>query len=176
MGTYLKITTIIFRRNLENNEPKIYRLWKRISQDVMENIVKQLVTLCTKPGFTGLSFRYLLVQCIYMEVRDEKSWEDVREVANYAPLMTEKQGKLLALLIRLHKSVMILDNGGKETIHILEDLLRFIRYSIFGKDNSGLPRIQSFKISQLANLTRMFMALVRFVGKQVFSINLIVIC
>ena len=130
-----------------------------------------MVTLCTKPDFTGLSFRYLLVQCIYMEVRDEKSWEDVHEVANYAPLMTDKQGKLLALLISLHEKGMTLDNGEKETIHIIEDLLRFIRYSIFGKDSSGSPRMQSFKISQLANLTRMFMALVRFVGKQGFGVN-----
>ena len=140
----------------------------------MENIAKQMVTLCSKPDFTGLSFRYLLVQCIYMEVRDEKSWEDVQEVANYAPLMTEKQAKLLALLIKIHESGMTSDNSGKETTHIIEDLLRFIRYSIFGKDNNGLPRMQSFKISQLANLTRMFMALVRFVGKHGSSIYRVV--
>ena len=131
----------------------------------MDNIVKQLTNLCAKPDFTGLSFKYLLVQCLYMEVRDEKNWEDVSEVANYAPLMTEKQSKILALMVKLHETGTELGSGPDNKIDIIEEFLRFIRYSIFGKDGSGLPRMQTFKISQLANLTRMFMALVRYTGK-----------
>ena len=84
----------------------------------MENIAKQLANLCRKTDFSGLSFRYLLAQCIYMEVRDEKNWEDVREVANYAPLMTEKQGKILALLIKLHESEITVENNDYEKINI----------------------------------------------------------
>ena len=132
----------------------------------MDNIVKQLMHLYSKHDFTGRSFRYLLVQSLYMEVRDERNWEDVREVANYAPLMTEKQSKILALLINLHTVGVGMEGEGNEKNNIIEELLRFIRYSIFGKDTSGLPRMQTFKISQLANLTRMFMALVRYIGKK----------
>ena len=99
-----------------------------------------------------------------MEIRDEKDWENVREVANYAPLMTEKQSRVLALLIQLNEAdcnQVVKPNHKNE---VIKELICFIRYSIFGKDGSGLPRMQSFKISQLANLTRMLMALVRFKG------------
>ena len=139
----------------------------------MDNISKQLITLCAKSGFSGLSFRFVLLQCLYMEVRDEKNWEDVREVARCAPLMTDKQSKILALLVRLHEMGIPLSENEKNKIDIIEELLRFIRYSIFGKDSSGQPRMKTFKIFQLANLTRMFMALVRFKGKRLFSFKCI---
>ena len=108
-----------------------------------------------------------------MEIRDEKDWENVREVANYAPLMTEKQSRVLALLIQLNEADCNLGVNPNHNSEVIKELICFIRYSIFGKDGSGLPRMQSFKISQLANLTRMFMALVRFKGitylKEFFS-------
>ena len=108
-----------------------------------------------------------------MEIRDEKDWENVREVANYAPLMTEKQSRVLALLIQLNEADYNLGVKPNHKSEVIKELICFIRYSIFGKDGSGLPRMQSFKISQLANLTRMFMALVRFKGitylKEFFS-------
>ena len=140
----------------------LHRLWKGVSQSTFDNIVEQFANLCRRPNGIGTSFRFLVVQCVYMEIRDEKNWEDIKEVANNAPLMTEKQSKILAMLISLHKSATK-ENESNLSL-IIEELLRFIRYSIFGKDGGGLPRMQTFKISQLANLTRMFMALVRFIG------------
>ena len=141
------------------------RLWKPSSQSTIENIVQQLVKLYNKSNNTGMSFRYLLIQSIYMEIRDEKNWEDIAEVANFAPLMTEKQAKILALLIKLEQAPTEVHEKPQTPALIIDELLRFIRYSIFGKDGGGLPRMQTFKISQLANLTRLFMALVRFKGK-----------
>ena len=141
------------------------RLCKPNSQSTIENIVQQLVKLYNKSDNTGMSFRYLLIQSIYMEIRDEKNWEDIAEVANFAPLMTEKQAKILALLIKLEQAPTEVHEKQQTPTLIIDELLRFIRYSIFGKDGGGLPRMQTFKISQLANLTRLFMALVRFKGK-----------
>lgn len=100
-----------------------------------------------------------------MEVRDEKNWEDLTEVDHYAPLMTDKQSKILAVLFRIHQRGISLAKGQSSQINIIGDFMRSIRYSLFGKDGNGLPRMQSFKIGQLANLTRMFMALARYNGK-----------
>ena len=138
------------------------RLQKPLSESTLDNIVKQLLTGCSKPDGAGKSFQHLLVQSLYMEVRDDKNWEDVTEVATYAPLMTDKQSKILALLCKLHETGITLRS---REIDIIGDFMRFIRYSLFGKDGSGLPRMQSFKIGQMANLTRMFMALTRYSGK-----------
>ena len=100
-----------------------------------------------------------------MEIRDEKNWEDIKEVAKDAPRMTEKQSKILALLIQIQESTTEMGEKHQHHVNIVDELLRFIRYSIFGKDGGGSPRMQTFKISQLANLTRMFIALVRYRGR-----------
>ena len=141
------------------------RLQKPLSESTLDNIVKQLLTGCSKPDCDGQSFQHLLVQNLYMEVRDDKNWEDVTEVSTYAPLMTDKQSKILALLCKLHETGITLRKGQNREIDLVGDFVCFIRYSLFGKDGSGLPRMQSFKIGQLANLTRMFMALTRYSGK-----------
>ena len=106
-----------------------------------------------------------------MEIRDEKDWEDIREVAKHAPKLTEKQSKIFALLIKMRESSTEIDKKHQHQVDLVDEILRFIRYSIFGKDGGGSPRMQTFKISQLANLTRMFIALVRFKGKYNWVIN-----
>ena len=112
-----------------------------------------------KPDNAGQYFKTLLVQFLYMEVRDEKKWEEIVEVANYAPLLTAKQSKILALLCKIDESGASADEK-KMRLNVIEEFIRFTRFSLFSKD-----RMATLKISQLANLTRMFMALTRYRGR-----------
>lgn len=126
------------------------RLWKLTSQQEMENIVKLLSTgdRALKPGF-----RSVVVQVAYMAVRDEKEWETVREVSSCAPLLTDKQSKVLTLLAMLQNT----ESPAKDVVRAFAE---FVRHSLFSKN-----RLATYKISQLANLSRMYMAAVRLLGK-----------
>lgn len=135
------------------------RLWGHMSQEVLENIASQFRT----EKAVECDFKQFLVQYGYVAVRDEKEWEIVAEVAPYAPLLTAKQGKLLSLVALLSSS----GTGSQpESTHhhstLVDDFIAFIRCRLFADECYF-----SYKKCQLANVSRFFMALVRFKGDEV---------
>ena len=90
-------------------------------------------------------------KCIYMAVRDERKWEDVRPLGPEAPQLTVKQGKLLALLCNLEKRELF--------CQIVDDFLKFSRFILF-----GVERLHQYRLYQLANLSRFYVTLCRFKG------------
>ena len=86
-----------------------------------------------------------------MSVREEtEPWKGVKEVSNCAPLLTDKQSKLLSLII-------LLATLGKDHDHEIrnyyktlpKELVLFIRHRTFAADCYF-----QYKQSQLANISR----------------------
>ena len=88
-----------------------------------------------------------LIQYGYVAIRDEKEWEAVVEVANFAPLLTAKQSKLLSLVIRVVEAA---DPAMREHYKSLpDDFMSFIRHRLFAEECYF-----SYKQCQLANICR----------------------
>jgi hypothetical protein len=79
------------------------------------------------------------------------SWEEVRKLSPNSPAMTSKQFKIITLLCKLERQATFLG--------IITELLEFVRCKFFGWE-----RLHQFKIFQLANLSRIYIALCRMKG------------
>lgn len=132
------------------------RLWGVNSQETMENIAGQFLT----QKAVECDFGRWLVQYGYVAIREEKEWEAVAEVANFAPLLTAKQSKLLSLVVMVVEAD---DPAMREHYKSLpDDFMSFIRHRLFAEECYF-----SYKQSHLANICRFFMALVRYKGDEV---------
>ena len=98
------------------------------------------------------SRRTVFVQEVYMAVRDEHPWENVRRVGGSIPNLTVKQAKILTLFHLVERE--------KNFENIIQQFLEFVRYNLLSRK----PVLSKYKSSQLANLSRMFVALCKLKG------------
>ena len=119
------------------------RLWRQNSREDLENIAGQFLT----KKAIECDFKRFLVQYGYVAVRDEKGWEAVTEVAEYAPLLTAKQSKLLSLVIMLVEAESL--EMREEYKSLVDDFVAFILYRLFAEEC-----FFNYKQCQLANICR----------------------
>jgi len=119
------------------------RLWQVTDFDTINSISNLL-----SKDPTNEAKRRLIYQHIYMEVREEKEWEDVENFNG--PMMTTKQAKLLTLLVNLEPKMP----------GIMKQLQEFFREAMFGTG------IMSYKLYQLSNLTRFLLLTTRHLGDE----------
>ena len=92
-------------------------------------------------------FKRFLVQYAYVAVRDDKKWQEVAMVAEFAPLLTALQSKLLSLVIMLVEAE---DPEMRDHYQSLPDeFMAFIRHRLFAEECYF-----SYKQCQLANICR----------------------
>ena len=104
-----------------------------------------------------LLMRHLTAQCVYQAVREEFTWENVRKAPNQVPL-TVKQMKIVTLLCLLERETNF--RG------IIDEFLIFVRYNLLGKE-----RLFHYKQYQLANLSRIYIALCRLKGERYIKLR-----
>lgn len=126
---------------------QISRLWPCTSHDVLMNIVKTL----TQHEKCNINKR-LICQNIYQGIREEKEWVALVDQGSTKPKLTWKQIKALTLLIHLEPQMPGILNEMKNLIH------KFLLTSKNG--------LQNYKLYQLANVTRFFLAVVRHQGDE----------
>ena len=140
-------------RQLINDVVKsqLKRLWRDVEREVLYDIVQNL----TKDEAQMKIRKRLIIQQLYTTIREEKGWE----VANYfvpgGAKMTNLQAKIFTLLIHLEPKM----NG------VMREMADFCSILTFATSQNGL---NSYKLFQLANVTRMLMILLRHLGKNLF--------
>ena len=142
-----------FDRSLLHNlvKSQLGRLWQNTEDaDKLYNIVKNL---CFEddPGKSRIMKR-LIIQQLYTRIREEKEWEDADYSVPGGAKMTKLQAKAFTLLIHLEPKM-----GG-----IMVEMASFLSMLTFATSQNGL---NSYKLFQLANVTRMLIAIARHLGK-----------
>ena len=157
--------TLRSKANRSNNEndsqlcsnlikAKLGNLWNpnqgpnnnRHNREIFEDAIKTL-TSSAEP----MLYKRFTIQHIYVAVRDEKNWDNL-EWSNgpNKPKMTWLQGKALTLLIHLEEKLK----------DIIKDFRHMIRHFLLGRRG-----VDSFRVHQLANITRFYHLLTRYQGK-----------
>lgn len=152
------------KRNLEkdhyendlNNNVVLSQLGRLWSLSTTKADLQSITKILAGDPAKARVYRRLVVQHLYVSVRDERPWEQVQELSynKDQPLLTFKQAKVTCLLLHLEQS-------SNEFRGITKDLALFVRYSLLSKD-----RMYQFRIFQLANLARIYLALLRYHGDE----------
>ena len=159
--------TLRSKANRSNNEndsqlcsnlikAKLGNLWNpnnnKNNKEIFEDAIKTL-TSSAEP----MLYKRLTIQHIYVAVRDEKNWDNL-EWSNgpNKPKMTWLQGKALTLLIHLEEKLK----------DIIKDFRHMICHFLFGRRGVGREAgLWSYRVHQLANITRFYHLLTRYEGK-----------
>ena len=162
--------TLRSKANRSNNEndsqlcsnlikAKLGNLWNpnnnKNNKEIFEDAIKTL-TSSAEP----MLYKRLTIQHIYVAVRDEKNWDNL-EWSNgpNKPKMTWLQGKALTLLIHLEEKLK----------DIIKDFRHMICHFLFGRRGVGREAgLWSYRVHQLANITRFYHLLTRYEGKAIF--------
>lgn len=142
-----------FDRNLLHNlvKSQLGRLWQNIDDaNILYNIVKNLY-FEDNPEKSRIMKR-LIIQQLYIVVREEKEWENADYAVPGGAKMTPLQAKAFTLLVHLEPKM----------VGIMGDMALFLSMLTFATSQNGL---NSYKLFQLANVTRMLIAIARHLGE-----------
>ena len=127
---------------------QLKRLWQNVERDVLYDIVQNL----TKDEAQMKIRKRLIIQQLYTTIREEKDWEAANYFVPGGAKMTNLQAKIFTLLVHLEPKM----SG------VMREMADFCSILTFATSQNGL---NSYKLFQLANVTRMLIILLRHLGK-----------
>ena len=119
--------------------------WRKVNFSI-----NSIVQCLDKQNEQSQIYKRLIIQRLYMAVRDEKEWENLNDTGPSHPKMTWIQGKALVFLIEMDKKM----SG------IIDDFRNLIHDFLLSKRDG----MNQYKLNQLANVSRFLLILSRFKG------------
>ena len=127
---------------------QLKRLWQpKVDRETLYDIVQTL----TKDEYLKIR-RRLIIQQLYTIIREEKDWEGATYHVPGGAKLTGLQAKAFTLLVHLEPKM----SG------VIREMADFFSILTFATSQNGL---NSYKLYQLANITRMLTVLLRHLGE-----------